>query len=86
MACVRRNWQPLKIEAYRMPLQQPLPTISVPLDQDYADVPLRLQDLVTQVYRNGRYDDIDYRQEPQPPLPPKDAAWADELLHSQGLR
>ena len=41
---------------------------------------LNLQAIIDQCYRNGGYDDIDYRGEPDPPLSPKDAAWADELL------
>jgi hypothetical protein len=86
LACVRRSWQPTKIEAYPMPLAQPLATIGVPLDQAHADVPLNLQDLITLVYRNGRYDDIDYRQEPDPRLQKKEAVWADELLRARGLR
>jgi hypothetical protein len=33
-----------------------------------------------------RYDDIDYRREPDPPLDPADATWADELLRKAGKR
>jgi hypothetical protein len=50
------------------------------------DVPLDLQVLVDAAYENGGYDDIDYRAEPDPPLDPADAAWAEELLRSKGLR
>jgi len=80
LAWARRSWQPAKIEVYPLPLQQPLPTIGIPLDPTHPDVPLDLQSLVTQCYRNGRYDDIDYRRLPEPPLPPDDAVWAAELL------
>lgn len=86
LACVRRAWTPLRIEAHPMPLESPLRTIGVPLDESLDDVPLDLQSLVTQCYRNGRYDDLDYRVEPVPPLPPDDAAWADALLRSRGRR
>jgi hypothetical protein len=86
LACVRRGGQLSKMEIYPLPLQQPLPTIGIPLDPSLDDAPLELQALVTQCYRNGRYEDIDYRADPQPPLPPDDAAWADELLKSKGLR
>jgi len=51
-----------------------------------ADVPLDLQALITQVYRQGRYDDIDYTVPPLPPLDPDDTAWADELLRAAGKR
>ena len=86
LACVRRSWQPAKIEAYPLPLQRPLPTIGVPLDAAADDVPLNLQSLVSQCYRNGRYDDIDYRRNLVPPLPPEDATWAEQLLREKGLR
>jgi hypothetical protein len=58
----------------------------VPLRQTDADVPLDLQTLIAQVYRHGRYDDIDYTVPPVPPLDPDDAAWANELLRSAGKR
>lgn len=83
LAWCRRSWQPTKIEVYPLPLQQPLPTIGIPLEPSQADVPLDLQAIVTQCYRNGRYDDIDYRRLLQPPLPPEDAAWVDERLRSR---
>jgi len=87
VACVRRGWQPQKLEAYPMPLQQPLPTIGIPLDTSHNDVPLQLQTLVTQCYVNGRYDSgIDYQLDPHPPLPPDDNAWTEQLLRSKGLK
>lgn len=86
LACVRRGWVRLKIEAYPMPLGEPLPTIAIPLDDSHPDAPLELQALVDQCYRNGRYDDIDYTVDPPPPLPPEEAAWADQLLRAKGLR
>jgi len=49
-------------------------------------VPLDLQALVDLCYRNGGYDDIDYRAEPAPPLAPEDAGWADALLRESGVR
>jgi len=85
--CVRRGWQPQKLEAYPMPLRQPLPTIGIPLDATHDDVPLPLQTLVAQCYANGRYDSvIDYQIDPHPPLPPDERAWAEQLLRSKGLR
>jgi hypothetical protein len=37
--------------------------------------------------RKGRYGvSIDYRRPPELPLENDDAAWADELLRSKGLR
>jgi hypothetical protein len=84
--CVIRGWAPQKVEVYRAPLQRRLPKIRVPLRESDADVLLDLQQLVDQCYRNGRYDDLDYRAQPAPPLEAGDAAWADELLRSKQLR
>jgi hypothetical protein len=86
LACVHRAWEPQKIEVYPVPLQDRLPTIGVPVHKSVADAPLNLQDLVDQCYHNGRYDDVDYRRDPAPGLQPEDAAWADQLLRSKGLR
>jgi Protein of unknown function (DUF4058) len=83
--CVHRGWK-AKAEIYRVPLREPLPRIRVPLRETDADVLLDLQALITQVYRNGRYDDIDYTVPPVPPLDAADAAWADELLRAAGQR
>ncbi len=35
---------------------------------------------------NGYDDDLDYRQEPEPPLSAEDVAWADDLLRKAGRR
>ncbi len=83
--CVHRGWK-AKAEIYRVPLRERLPAIRVPLRETDADVPLDLQALITQVYRHGRYDDIDYSVPPVPPLDPDDEAWADELLRTAGKR
>jgi hypothetical protein len=50
-------------------------------------VPLDLQVLVEQAHQHGRYQlEFDYRQPPEPRFDAADAAWADELLRSLGLR
>ncbi|MBI4602843.1 MAG: DUF4058 family protein [Planctomycetes bacterium] len=84
--CVRRGWSLLTWEVYRVALEEPLPAIRVPLRQKDPDVPLELQPLIEQCYRNGAYEGLDYRREPDPPLDPEDAAWAAELLRAKGLR
>ncbi len=85
-ACVRRGWIPQEIEYYRIPLRERLPVIAIPLRPDDGDVPLDLQTLLDQCYESGGYDDIDYREEPEPPLDRDDAKWADALLREKGLR
>ncbi len=85
-ACVRRAGRLLQAEIYKGPLRERLPAIRIPLRPTDSDVPLDLQALIDLCYRNGRYDNINYRLEPHPPLEPDDAAWADQLLRSHGLR
>ena len=84
--CVTRGWKPHTHEIYRAALREPLPAIRIPLRPTDADVPLNLQTLIERRYRHGRYDDINYRVDPHPPLGPEDAAWAADLLASTGLR
>ena len=76
------------IDIWTCALQQPLPTVPVPLRRPDPDAPLPLTLIVHQVYRNARYDlRIDYRQPPPPPdLAPDDAAWLDAHLRAKGLR
>lgn len=85
-ACVRRGWVNIEGEVYRVPLRDRLPSIKIPLRETDADVTLDLQRLIEQAYHNGAYDDIDYRAEPEPPLEPDDAVWADALLRGKNLR
>jgi hypothetical protein len=76
----RRGGQPRRVELSRAPLDRRLPTTRAPLRPPDADVTLDLQSLVDLCYRNGRYDDIDYRAPLQPPLEAADAAWAKSHL------
>jgi hypothetical protein len=80
-AWVCRGWVPNKAEVYRMPLQERLPAIAIPLRQTDKDVALDLQALIDECYRNGRYEnDLDYQHDPDPPLTTPHARWADSLL------
>lgn len=70
---------------YAAPLASRLPDVRVPLRPEDPPAVLPLQQLVEQVYANGRYGrTIDYRQPLDPPLPPEDAAWAERLLRDAG--
>jgi hypothetical protein len=85
--CIRRGWQSMAVELYRVALRERLPVIPVPLRETDQDVPLDLQALIDQCYRNGGYDDdLDYRRPLDPPLSPDDESWADSLLRRQGRR
>jgi hypothetical protein len=97
LICVRRMAHPERLECWRFSLRDPLPDIRVPLRARLphlplpwrlgeADVLLRLRPLLDRCYRRGRYDRIDYRRPPNPPLSEDDARWADALLREKGLR
>jgi hypothetical protein len=86
MVCIRRATRRGEAELYPMPLRQPLPNIPVPLRPSDKDVVLRLQPLLDDCYRDGRYDRLDYRPEPVPRLGEADARWADAILREAGRR
>ena len=87
MASVRRAGRGEVAEVYPMPLWERLPIIKIPLRADDADVPLDVQALVDQCYRNGGYEGtLDYAIDPDPPLSGADEVWADAYLHEKGLR
>jgi hypothetical protein len=87
MACVCRATRREMAEVYPMPLWERLPVVRIPLRPDDADVPLDLQALVEQCYRNGGYEGtLNYAAEPDPPLLGADEVWAAEWLHEKGLR
>ena len=85
MACVTRGWKTDVAELYPLRLTEPLPAIRIPLRESDADTTLNLQALIDQCYENGRYDHIDYRQPPVPPLDPDGAAWAEKWLRAKGV-
>lgn len=84
--CIRRGWQPTRYRVYPIGLRQRLPKVDIPLRESDPAAVLDLQALIEQAYRNGRYDDLDYRRPPEPPLGPEDATWAEELLRGKGVR
>jgi hypothetical protein len=70
-----------------MPSPYRLPVIPIPLRAGDPDAQLDLQALVDQSYERAGYDlEIDYTQDPIPPLDAEMAGWADQLLRSKGLR
>jgi len=85
-AWIWRASDPHRLAIFRVSLRERLPVIPIPLRPTDADVTVDLQALLDQCYRNGGYDDINYRVAPFPPLAADDAAWADALLREQELR
>lgn len=81
-----RGWKPDDFEVHKVPLRERLPVVGIPLRQIDADAALDLQQLIDHCYDRGRYRRIDYTKDPDPPLEPDDAKWADELLREKGLR
>jgi hypothetical protein len=77
---------PHQAEVFRAPLRERLPVIRVPLRPTDREILVDLQTILDQCYRNGGYDDIDYRSEPDPALSPADRDWADHLLREGGRR
>ena len=80
LTCVQRATQPSQIELYPMPLQQPLPDISIPLRRTDKDVLLQTQALIDQCYQDGRYWRADYSLPLRPRLSELDANWAETLI------
>ena len=84
---VRAGWDRPQARLYICGVRQALPEVPVPLRRGEREARLPLGILLADIYARARYDlRIDYRQPPEPPLSPPDAAWADTLLRSKGLR
>ncbi|RMF67333.1 MAG: DUF4058 family protein [Cyanobacteria bacterium J069] len=79
---ISRSEQRPKADLYEVMLQQPLPTVPVPLKAGDREPILPLQQIVVGVYERGRYASrIDYHQPvPPPELSPTEQAWAMSVL------
>lgn len=75
-----------EVKLWAINIRDRLPTIPIPTDSENNSLMLNMQELHDLCYDKGRYDDIDYTREPDPPLEPDDAEWADALLREKGLR
>jgi hypothetical protein len=85
LAWVHRTTDPHRVAGYRLPLDQPLKPIRVPLRPTDEDVVLHLQPLVAQAYERGRYDTLDYGQLLQtihPPFTREELAFVEQVLKS----
>jgi hypothetical protein len=86
LACISPGWKRNRRELYPMPLRQRLPLLPIPLRPRERPVNLDLQALIDQAYAVGRYDNLDYTIELEPPLSPEDATWVETLLQAAGRR
>ncbi len=86
LCCIRAGWDRVKFDLYSLPLRERLKALPIPLRQHEPPVLLDLQAIVEQAFRNGRYDRMDYANDPLPPLRDDEAGWADELLKLAGKR
>lgn len=71
-----------RIAVWALNMQEPLPTIPIPLLPPDADVPLDLSQAIHQVYEEADYDlTIDYsRQPPPPPLSDAEQRWLKTIM------
>ena len=84
---VRAGWERPQARLYTCSVRQALPEVPVPLRRGEQEARLPLGTLLADIYARAYYDlRLDYRQPPEPPLSPLDAAWADALLRTKGLR
>jgi uncharacterized protein DUF4058 len=77
-----------KVQVWPIQLQDPLPTVSVPVLEPDPDVPLDLQAAVTSAYERGAFTrKIDFqRPPPPPPLSVEEAAWVEAVLRQRRSR
>ena len=74
-------------DLYPCSIQSPIPIFIMPLAEGSEGIAINLKPIIDEVYVLGSYDrDIDYHQDPAPPLSNADRAWLDQLLRAQGLR
>lgn len=86
--CVRRYNRFEEFEVYPILMQQPLPTIAIPLLPSDGDVSLDLQAIFQRAYEAGPYArSLDCRTEPlDPPLSSEQMTWMRDMLRRAGIR
>ena len=70
----------------RQILRQRLPILPIPLRKTEPPVPLDLQALVDQTYERGRYDDLSYTDDLDPPLSSEESDWIKQILKTAGRK
>jgi hypothetical protein len=80
-ALVRRGWRRRRAAVYAWTLQQKMPPIPIPLQNDELEPTLDLQAAFDLSYDRAAYQDsLDYSQALQPPARAEEADWIRELL------
>jgi hypothetical protein len=80
--CIRRVSRPLIAAEIGIQLQDKLPNIAIPLRPQDRDAVLKLQPIIDDCYRDGRYHTIDYRRPLHPPLTAEELIWTESLQHT----
>jgi hypothetical protein len=84
---VSRSHDRPRAALYPFGMANPIPPIPIPLKPTEPEPTLDLQSLLQQVYDRAGYDlEIDYAQDPIPPLQGEDAEWVNALLRKNQLR
>ncbi len=84
---VSRSWLRPEASLYPFDVSEPIPEIPIPLREKEQEPALDLNELLHTIYDQVRYDlRIDYSVDPEPPLEPAKAEWAQRLLEIARLR
>jgi hypothetical protein len=70
------------LEAWFWDVRDAMPVVALPLRPPFPDVGLDLQAALQTVYARYYDGDINYASPPYTPLPPADAAWAEERVRA----
>lgn len=74
-------------DLYSFNVANAIPSFPIPLKSEDTEPLVNLQELLDNVYDQGSYDlEIDYTQEPVPPLSGEERVWLDRWLQEQQLR
>lgn len=84
-ALVSQHDDRLRIGFWPIGLRDPLPALPIPLDADVPPARLDLKAVLDLTYDAARYGNYIYQQDPEPPLPPADDAWAKTLIPASAV-
>ena len=70
---------------WNLGVREPLPRLPIPVSEPDPDLSLDIKAVLEETYDKANFAAYLYKYLPEPPLPPADAAWAEELLQSAGI-